>query len=69
MSVVRVKVNGEAREVEGTTTVRALVERLGFRPEAVAVAVGGEVVPRARLAERVVGDGDVVEIIRAVGGG
>lgn len=66
---MRVRVNGEEREIPAAVTLRALVESLGFRPEAVAVAVGGQVVPRARLAERPVAEGDTVEIIRAVGGG
>lgn len=67
--MITLRVNGEAREVPPDTTLAALVERLGFRPEAVAVAVNGQVVPRRTLGERPAAAGDVVEIIRAVGGG
>jgi sulfur carrier protein len=37
--------------------------------EAVAVALNLNVVPRSQLAERVLVDGDRVEVVRAVGGG
>lgn len=62
-------VNGERVDVAPDERLGALVERLGFHVTAVAVAVGSEVVPRAKLAERALVDGDRVEIIRAVGGG
>ncbi len=66
---MRVTVNGEQREVPDGIDLRALVVRFEFRPEAVAAAVNGEVVSRARHAEHVLRDGDRVEVIRAVGGG
>ena len=53
------------------TTVAALV-RLSTGHEApagVAVAVNGALVPRGRWAETRVGEGDRVEIVRAVAGG
>jgi sulfur carrier protein len=67
--VIRVRVNGEERELTPGTDLRSLVLALGFHPEAVAVALNGDVVRRARLAEVTLAGGEVVEIIRAVGGG
>lgn len=67
--MIRVRVNGEERELEGEVDLRALVGALGWRPEGVAVAVNGEVVPRARLGDRKVRADDRIEVIRAVGGG
>lgn len=67
--MITVRINGEAHELPEALDLRTLVLRLGWRPEAVAVAVNGEVVPRARLAERSVAPGDRVEVVRAVGGG
>lgn len=67
--MIAVRINGEERELPEALDLRALVVHLGWRPEAVAVAVNGEVVPRARLGERTVSAGDRVEVIRAVGGG
>ena len=64
-----VTVNGREREVPPDTTVALLLEELGVRPDGVAVAVDREVVPRSRHADQVLGDGQKVEILRAVGGG
>lgn len=48
----------------------AAVDGAEKRPaHSVAVAVNREVVPRSRFAERVLGAGDRVEILEAVGGG
>ncbi len=66
---MNVTVNGEPRDVPDGIDLRALVLRFDFRPEAVAAAVNGEVVARARHAERVLSEGDRIEVIRAVGGG
>lgn len=67
--MMRITLNGEPREVEGPGTVDTLLEALGVNPRQVAVALNGEVVTRSRWAEVAVRDGDVVEIVRAVGGG
>lgn len=66
---MKVRLNGEEREVPEGSTLLALVLSLGLHPGAVAVALNGEVVPRARHAEVRVATGDRVEVIRAVGGG
>lgn len=66
--MIPVRVNGEPRETDAAD-LAALVRALGFRVEGVAVAVNGEVVPRATLGERAPRAGDAIEIIRAVGGG
>ncbi|MDQ3958532.1 MAG: sulfur carrier protein ThiS [Actinomycetota bacterium] len=64
-------VNGAPRELEAGTTVARVVEQLGHDPggRGVAVAVNGEVVPRASWETRVVSDGDRVEVLAAIGGG
>lgn len=66
---VRIQLNGEPREVPAGTTIVALVRLLGAPPEGVAVALNGEVIPRAHHATRTLLAGDEVEVIRAVGGG
>lgn len=67
--MITLRVNGEARDVPAGTTVAGLVALVGAHPEGVAVAVNGEVVPRATHARHALRDGDRVEVIRAVGGG
>ena len=62
--------NGEPREREGATIVELLSD-LGVEPAArgVAVAVDGEVVPRAEWTARRVNDGERVEALSAMQGG
>ena len=62
--------NGEPRERSGATIAELLVE-LGVEPAArgVAVAVDGEVVPRAEWDERTITEGQRVEALSAMQGG
>jgi thiamine biosynthesis protein ThiS len=66
---IKVTVNGEAREFKGNPTAPELLDLLGINPGLVAVAVNGVVVRKADLDATVISDGDVIEIVRAVGGG
>lgn len=66
---MRVRLNGESREVEPGLTVARLIESLGLGPGRVAVAVNAEVVPRAEHASRALCEGDEIEVIHAVAGG
>lgn len=66
---IELTVNGEARRVPGGFTVADLLLELGLRREGVAVAIDLRVVPRSQHAGRVLGAGERVEVITAVGGG
>ena len=63
-------VNGEPREREGAT-IEELLADLGveIRARGVAVAVDGEVVPRAEWGERRITEGQRVEALSAMQGG
>lgn len=67
--MITITLNGKQREFEDSVTIPALLETLGVTPRQVAVAVNGEVVKRDEWAELSIRDGDVVEVVRAVGGG
>ena len=64
-----VRVNGEHRRVPGGISVAEMVRQLGFDPLRVAVERNLAVVPRGRLADQLVEDGDDYEIVHFVGGG
>ena len=66
--MVRVRLNGEPRELpEGATMAQAVAE---LTPAAgVAAAVNGDVVPRGAWAATLLRDGDQVEVVTAVHGG
>jgi sulfur carrier protein len=63
-------VNGEPREGAGAT-IAELLDELGVESQArgVAVAVDGEVVPRAEWQERRINEGQRVEALSAMQGG
>lgn len=69
IAAVQIVLNGESRPLEPGTTVAALVARLDLGGRRMAVEVNEEVIPRSEYAGRVLGDGDRVEIVHAVGGG
>ena len=70
MTTRTVRVNGETRHVPLGARLAAVVGALAPEPNAgVAVAVNGQIVPRASWHEKEVHDGDTIEIVRAVQGG
>jgi thiamine biosynthesis protein ThiS len=64
-----VVVNGRPRSLPAGSTLADLVAALGLAERRFAVSVNRDVVPRSGLAARVLGAGDRVEILEAVGGG
>lgn len=68
---MRVSVNGRAMELAAQARVVDVIADLGMDPEerGVAVAMDGEVVPRARWATTGVPEGARVEVVRATAGG
>ena len=67
--MIQIQLNGEARCIAAGTTVADLIEQLGHAGRRVAVEVNREIVPKSRHAEHPLGDGDIVELVHALGGG
>ena len=67
--MMRIVINGEARDVADGVTVEALVRGLSSESRGIAVAVDGEIVPRSEWASAAVAPGQSVEILNAVQGG
>ncbi|WP_428940233.1 sulfur carrier protein ThiS [Fontivita pretiosa] len=63
-----VKVNGELRELEEGTTLRALIERFKLTPDKVAIELNRRLV-RSENYDTPLKPGDEVEIVTFVGGG
>ncbi len=66
---MQIRVNGELMEIPQESTLLDLLSLLGMDKSPLAAAVNSKVVPRGRHSEQVLGEGDRVELIRAVGGG
>ena len=66
---MRIQVNGEEREVAIDCTMIGLLQTVGVDGDGIAVALNGSVLARREWPAHVLVPGDVVEIVRAVGGG
>ncbi|HVB84740.1 MAG TPA: sulfur carrier protein ThiS [Rhodanobacteraceae bacterium] len=66
---MRIILNGQPRDCAAGATLAALLAVTGHAQRRVAVEVNREIVPRGQHAQRVLAEGDRVEIIHAVGGG
>lgn len=66
---MKLRVNGEERDLEGAGDVAALVEALGLPPRGILVEHNGLALRPAEWAYRALAEGDQVEIIRIVAGG
>lgn len=69
MTEVTVTLNGEPRPVAAGTTVAELVAQVSGTGGKVAVEINREIVPRSTHGERVLAEGDAVELVTFVGGG
>jgi len=68
-TLLEVVLNGEPHRVPEGSTVADLVAGLGRDPRTVAVERNGDLVPRARFAETLLGAGDRLEVVHFVQGG
>ncbi|HZP91977.1 MAG TPA: sulfur carrier protein ThiS [Burkholderiales bacterium] len=67
--MVILTINGECRSFDRSLSVAELIERLALAGKRFALERNGEIVPRSRFGDQMVGDGDRLEIVVAVGGG
>ena len=67
--MISLTVNGEPRRFDAPLTAAQLIARLELSGKRVALERNGEIVPRGRLEQQMLSDGDRVEIVVAVGGG
>ena len=65
---MQVSVNGQIEEIEAQSLVSYLKSKslLGRR---IAVELNGEIVPKTQFSSVMLVDGDVLEIVHAIGGG
>ncbi|SMB79954.1 sulfur carrier protein ThiS [Deinococcus hopiensis] len=63
------QVNGQPFVHTPGLTLHALLRELGVPPERVAVALNDDFYPGARVPDRELRPGDVIEVVRVVAGG
>lgn len=69
MSSIEVMVNGKLRTVERPASLLEFLERLDINPQAIAVERNGVIIRREQYGDIQIEAGDVLEIVRMVGGG
>ena len=66
---MQIQLNGEPTKLPGPLSVSQLLEHLGRSRGRVAVEVNREIVPASRHPQHMLDEGDVVELVQAMGGG
>lgn len=64
-----ITLNGERRHIPDHCTAAQLVDLLELTGKRMAMEINREIVPRSTFAEHVIRDGDIIEIVGAIGGG
>jgi sulfur carrier protein len=67
--VIALQINGRRVELDGPTALLSYLEKLGVSHRAVAIELNGVIIERSAYEDSQLDDGDVVEIVRMVGGG
>ncbi|HEY8811416.1 MAG TPA: sulfur carrier protein ThiS [Candidatus Dormibacteraeota bacterium] len=67
--MIKLRVNGRDVELEGPTRLGDYLASLGVDPRTVAVELNERILERSELAGTTLAEGDLVEIVRMVGGG
>jgi thiamine biosynthesis protein ThiS len=68
-TLITLTLNGEPHRIVEGSSVAVLVNDIGLNPKKVAVERNLEIVPRSTLADVMLADGDILEIVHFVGGG
>jgi thiamine biosynthesis protein ThiS len=67
--VIGLQVNGKQIELDGPTRLTDYLDQLGVTPRGVAVEHNGMIIERDAYPSTTLQEGDIVEIVRMVGGG
>ena len=67
--MLKISLNGIECDIAPATSVAALLDENGYAGRKIAVEINREIVPKSALAQRLLHDGDRVEIVHALGGG
>ena len=67
--MISVSINGVVRHFDTPVSVITLLEQMQLGGKRIALECNGEIVPRGQYQQRLLADGDRLEIVVAVGGG
>ena len=67
--MINLTVNGKPRPIDGSVDLESYLNSFGLDLKHVAVGYNGEVLKQEQYSEVTLQDGDILEIVRPVGGG
>ncbi len=67
--MINLMVNGKPRSIDDSVDLQTYLSSFGVNLQFVAVGYNGEVIKKEEFATLTLKDGDVLEIVRPVGGG
>ncbi|MDH5229042.1 MAG: sulfur carrier protein ThiS [Gammaproteobacteria bacterium] len=69
MQTIEIRLNGETIQLPQNCTAQQLVDMLDLSEQRIAMEVNQEILPRSLYAQHQFSGGEVVEVVRAIGGG
>jgi sulfur carrier protein len=67
--MIQISVNSQSQSIAPNTRLSDALIEWGFANSKIAVAINQEFVPRATYSERILMNGDQIDIVKPVGGG
>lgn len=67
--MINILLNGESRQLEHHCNIDALLNMLELDNKRLAVEINRQIIPRSLYSSTELNDGDVIEIVQAIGGG
>ena len=67
--MINVSLNNQLKSLKEDSTLSAALSLWSFENLKIAVAINGEFVPRSSYAEKILLDGDKIDIVKPIGGG
>ncbi len=65
-----IRLNGEPASLPASIeTIAALLVHLGIAQKRIAVELNQQIVPKSKHTDTILNEGDVVEVVQAIGGG
>lgn len=69
MTQITVSHNGERTKLESNLNLATAIELWQYGSLKIAAAINGEFIPRSQYSQRLLTDGDQIDIVRPIGGG
>lgn len=66
---MNITLNGQSKTLANSDTVGTLIIELGYENKRIAVELNGDIVPKSQHGSTPIKEGDIIEIVVAVGGG